>query len=195
MQPSYPAARPCSAERFAAAGAKPPCRPAALPPCRPAALPPCYAPSTSSADAHLLQGCVTVNESALTGESTPLLNVTAMSPPCHRHVTALTGESTPLLNGTAMPPPCNRHVTALTGESTPLLKEPLHSLGLDPATPLCMGKHRACVVLGGTAILQHSAAEGGSGGIPPPPGGGAVGFVLRTGFHSSQGRLAHVTAM
>ncbi|KAL3934035.1 MAG: hypothetical protein SGPRY_000012 [Prymnesium sp.] len=80
--------------------------------------------------------------------------------------------------------------SALTGESTPLLKEPLDSLGLPADTPLCMRRHRASIVLGGTKLLQHaSSVTGAVGKVPTPPGGGAVGYVLRTGFSSSQGAL------
>ena len=79
--------------------------------------------------------------------------------------------------------------SALTGESTPLLKEPLEALGLEATTPLCMARHRASVVLGGTKLLQHASGSGSGGKIPTPPGGGAVGFVLRTCFSSSQGGL------
>ena len=77
--------------------------------------------------------------------------------------------------------------SALTGESTPQLKEPLPSLGLPPSTRLNLAEHRACVALGGTKLLQHSA--GTQPRSQQPPGGGAVGVVLRTGFHSSQGKL------
>ena len=77
--------------------------------------------------------------------------------------------------------------SALTGESTPQLKEPLPSLGLPPSTRLNLAEHRACVALGGTKLLQHSA--GAQPRSQQPPGGGAVGVVLRTGFHSSQGKL------
>ncbi|KAL1526413.1 hypothetical protein AB1Y20_015125 [Prymnesium parvum] len=77
--------------------------------------------------------------------------------------------------------------SALTGESTPLLKESLASLGLPPSDTLCLRRHRAAVVLGGTKLLQHTTAAAAT--FPPPPGGGAVGFVLRTGFSSSQGAL------
>ena len=77
--------------------------------------------------------------------------------------------------------------SALTGESTPQLKEPLPSLGLPPSTRLNLAEHRACVALGGTKLLQHSA--GSQPRSQQPPGGGAVGVVLRTGFHSSQGKL------
>ena len=81
--------------------------------------------------------------------------------------------------------------SALTGESTPMLKSPLATTAADAAggagAPLSMSAHKASIVLGGTKILQHAA--GGQPSALQPPGGGAVGYVVRTGFYSSQGEL------
>ena len=77
--------------------------------------------------------------------------------------------------------------SALTGESTPQLKEPLSSLSSALSTRLEMSKLKGSIALGGTKILGH-----GAGAQPrqlQPPGGAALGYVLRTGFGSSQGRL------
>ena len=87
--------------------------------------------------------------------------------------------------------------------SPPMPQEPLDALGLELTVELCMRRHRASVVLGGTKVMQHSSGGGGgathatkatnaaatTSRLPIPPGGGAVGFVLRTGFLSSQGGL------
>ena len=78
--------------------------------------------------------------------------------------------------------------SALTGESTPLLKSPIDVVTDDPTSaPFSMEAHKAAVVLGGTKLLQHSS--GSQPSALQPPGGGAVGYVLRTGFHSTQGEL------
>ena len=60
-------------------------------------------------------------------------------------------------------------------------------LCLRTSAPLSLSRHKAAVVLGGTKLLQHTS--GSQPGVPPPPGGGAIGLVLRTGFHSTQGEL------
>ena len=110
-----------------------------------------------------------------------------------------------LLRGT-----CIVNEAMLTGESTPQLKEFLEVEGhapddLHPPPLFQLGagvsgdaEVRSHVVFGGTKILQLGGAnksstdkgKGASGGLPAPPDkGGAVGFVLRTGFETSQGQL------
>jgi cation-transporting ATPase 13A1 len=76
--------------------------------------------------------------------------------------------------------------SSLTGESTPQLKAAVNTLGEDPSARLSMSTHRACVVLGGTKLLQHTSGD--QARQMQPPGGGAVAVVLRTGFYSSQVR-------
>ena len=77
--------------------------------------------------------------------------------------------------------------SALTGESTPQLKESLSALGESSDSVLDLQRHRASVLLAGTKLLQHS--PGSQVSRLQPPRGGALGYVLRTGFHSSQGKL------
>jgi len=78
--------------------------------------------------------------------------------------------------------------SALTGESTPQRKESLESLGLAPTTRLDLRAHRACVLLSGTKLLQHTAGAQ-SRALQPPQPSAALGYVVRTGFQSSQGKL------
>lgn len=68
-----------------------------------------------------------------------------------------------------------------------MLKESITAVAddLEGAT-LSLTAHRAALVLGGTKIMQHSA--GSQPAALQPPGGGAVGYVIRTGFYSSQAR-------
>ena len=110
------------------------------------------------ADVVLLHGTVTVNESALTGESTPMLKS-----PIDTVADQTPHTPSPSLNAAAAEGPA-------------------------PPPKLDITKHKAAVVLGGTRLLQHT-----SGTTQPsssqPPGGGAVGYVLRTGFDSTQGEL------
>ena len=77
--------------------------------------------------------------------------------------------------------------STLTGESTPQLKEAIDAAGGGADERLSIGRHRASVVLGGTKLLQATA--GSQPRAMQPPGGAAVGYVLRTGWHSSQGTL------
>ena len=112
------------------------------------------------ADVVLLHGTVTVNESALTGESTPMLKSPIDT----------------VADQTPHTPSSSLNAASATEE------------GPAPPPKLDITKHKAAVVLGGTRLLQHT-----SGTTQPsssqPPGGGAVGYVLRTGFDSTQGEL------
>eukprot|EP00741_Cyanophora_paradoxa_P004472 tig00000806_g4341.t1 len=86
----------------------------------------------------------------------------------------------------------------LTGESVPQWKE---SIGRrDGSEPFDMKRDKVHVLWGGTRIIQHSGEKGDGplaeaaaasyAAIPKAPDGGCVGFVLRTGFNTSQGKLA-----
>eukprot|EP00474_Spongospora_subterranea_P010117 CRZ10575.1 hypothetical protein [Spongospora subterranea] len=73
----------------------------------------------------------------------------------------------------------------LTGESVPQLKEPLSASGMLSLPLDIEGSDKAHVLFGGTRVIVQS---------PPtesrrPPDGGAIAYVLRTGFHTAQGRL------
>ncbi|KAJ3338398.1 hypothetical protein HDU93_009563 [Gonapodya sp. JEL0774] len=86
-----------------------------------------------------------------------------------------------LLDGTAIV-----NEAMLSGESTPLLKESVAQS--DPQEVLDISSvHKNNVLFGGTKVLQAT---------PPtvrldivPPDHGSVGYVLRTGFGTSQGKL------
>lgn len=97
---------------------------------------------------------------------------------------------------------------SLTGESVPQMKDAVtdeftkdrdESRG-DKETTLDMnGAHRVHTLFSGTSIItidDKSSADDASDDhavaktdIPRPPDGGALAFVLKTGFHSSQGAL------
>ncbi|KAL8011481.1 putative P-type ATPase, HAD superfamily, P-type ATPase, transmembrane domain superfamily [Plasmopara halstedii] len=93
---------------------------------------------------------------------------------------------------------CVVNESMLSGESVPLRKESvgasagndvekLQTLKIDAGTTM---EHKRHVLYGGTKILQHSAAASKELlHIPAPRGGGCVGFVLKTGFGTTQGSL------
>jgi cation-transporting ATPase 13A1 len=74
------------------------------------------------------------------------------------------------------------------GESTPQRKAPLDSLGLEPDERVALSTHRACLLLAGTKLLQHSSGAQPRS-LQPPQQGAALGVVVRTAFQSSQGAL------
>jgi len=79
----------------------------------------------------------------------------------------------------------------LTGESTPQLKhefDDADSKNLD----LQDAQHKESVLFAGTVLLSATAAKAGSQSTPLE--GGIVGFVLRTGFETSQGTLLRAMA-
>eukprot|EP00937_MAST-01D_sp_MAST-1D-sp2_P001805 g1805.t1 len=89
---------------------------------------------------------------------------------------------------------CIVNEAMLTGESVPQMKDPLNTLStaalrdtlsLKPGAALDHQKH---VVCGGTKVVQSSPGQR-LDSVPNPPDGGCIGFVLRTGFGTSQGEL------
>ncbi|XP_055376470.1 endoplasmic reticulum transmembrane helix translocase [Condylostylus longicornis] len=74
----------------------------------------------------------------------------------------------------------------LTGESVPQMKESLETLDnlsteLDPD-----GEGKLFVLFGGTKVVQHTSPTKDS---IRAPDGGCIGYVIRNGFNTSQGKL------
>eukprot|EP01104_Vermistella_antarctica_P000712 TRINITY_DN10837_c0_g1_i1.p1 TRINITY_DN10837_c0_g1~~TRINITY_DN10837_c0_g1_i1.p1 ORF type:complete len:1312 (-),score=284.26 TRINITY_DN10837_c0_g1_i1:16-3951(-) len=75
----------------------------------------------------------------------------------------------------------------LTGESVPLLKDSVSSL--ETSHILDLASNRSHVVFGGTNIVQAEPERSPTCTIKPPSPRGCIGYVLRTGFETSQGKL------
>ncbi|CAJ0587647.1 unnamed protein product, partial [Mesorhabditis spiculigera] len=75
----------------------------------------------------------------------------------------------------------------LTGETVPQMKEPVEHVEGNRIFDFDVDS-RLHVISGGTKIVQVSAPEKQAAGMKAPDNG-CVCFVLRTGFHTSQGRL------
>jgi cation-transporting ATPase 13A1 len=76
----------------------------------------------------------------------------------------------------------------LTGESVPQMKEPISSLPCDKSLSLETDA-KVHVLSGGTKIAQHIPASDLPSCLKGAPDNGCIGFVLRTGYSTSQGRL------
>ncbi|KCV72398.1 hypothetical protein H696_01793 [Fonticula alba] len=105
-----------------------------------------------------------------------------------------------LLDGT-----CIVNEAMLTGESVPQPKESLAGVtGVAPGATAdaaaaaaaelldLRSRHRALCVFAGTKVVQAESAINAS--IETPPDGGSLGFVLRTGFNTYQGKLIRTIA-
>lgn len=69
--------------------------------------------------------------------------------------------------------------STLTGESVPQMKESIEDM-TDVDRKLDIAQDKLHILFGGTKVLQHSSASKDQG---------CLGYVLRTGFNSSQGKL------
>lgn len=76
---------------------------------------------------------------------------------------------------------CVVNEAMLSGESTPLQKGDIQER--DGADSFCMANDKSHILFGGTKVLQISSNQ------EPPANSTCLCFVLRTGFHTSQGKL------
>ncbi|CAG9784593.1 unnamed protein product [Diatraea saccharalis] len=77
----------------------------------------------------------------------------------------------------------------LTGESVPQMKEPVENeknlkQNLDPE-----GDGKLHMLFGGTKIVQHSSPSKSVSSALKAPDNGCIGYVIRNGFNTSQGKL------
>lgn len=77
----------------------------------------------------------------------------------------------------------------LSGESTPLMKEGIDAASINQVFDIDSPDYKLNVLFGGTKVLQHTHQTSRNVKIPPSPDKGCIGYVLRTGFATTQGKL------
>lgn len=79
-----------------------------------------------------------------------------------------------------------KNINFITGESVPQMKESLESLDNLNTELDSEGEGKLFVLFGGTKVVQHTAPTKDA---MRAPDGGCIGYVIRNGFNTSQGKL------
>ncbi|CAG9567416.1 unnamed protein product [Danaus chrysippus] len=77
----------------------------------------------------------------------------------------------------------------LTGESVPQMKEPLENESDLKQNLYVEGDGKLHMLFGGTKIVQHSSPNKNVSSGLKAPDNGCIGYVIRNGFNTSQGKL------